>query len=161
MSTLRANAIQTLSGTDLRGKVIKFSRGTYSVRTSWSDTSSNEYWSDSYTKVSSTSFLYVQLNLSMRNNYSDCLIHEANYAEGTWSQGVQPYDAGFTANSRPFYTTFLINSSSTGSNVIRFRWRTANVQGGNKPAQIWNPNSSDDGRYSQEYSAWQCWEIES
>jgi len=161
MSTLIVNSIQNSSGVDLRGKVIKFSRGTYSTRVSWPDASSNEYWSDTYTKVSSTSFLYVQLNLSMRNNYSDCLVHESNYANGTWFQGVQPYDAGFTANSRPFYTTFLITSSSTGANTIRFRWRTANNTGGNKPATVWNPNSSDDGRYTQEYSAWQCWEIES
>lgn len=160
MSTLRVNTIQNLSGTDLRGKVIKFSRGTYSVRVSWSDAASNEYWSDTYTKISSSSILYVQLNLSMRNNYSDCLVHQCNYANGSWAQGVQPYDAGFSANSRPYYSTFYVASSATGANTIRFRWITNNNQGGNKPATIWNPNSTDDGRYSQEYSAWQVWEIE-
>jgi hypothetical protein len=151
----------TSSWANISNKVVSTGTGTYAVRTVWPDQSSNEYWTGTYTKVSPTSFLYVQLNLSMRGNYSDALVHESNYANGSFFQGVQPYDAGFTANSRPFYTTFLITSSATGANTIRFRWRTANGTGGNKPAQIWNPNSSDDGRYTQEYSRWFVWEIES
>ena len=162
MSTLKVTSLQDLSGNSLfSSKVIKTGTGTYNGRVSWSDAAANEYWADSYTKLSASSYLYVQLNLSMRTNYSDCLVHEANYANGTWYQGVQPYDAGFSANSRPFYSTFVINSASTGVNTIRFRWRTANSSGGNKPAAIWNPNSSDDARYTQEYSRWFVWEIES
>lgn len=161
MSTLRISNLQNLSGNPFfSSQIIKTGYGTYSSRVSWSDASSNEYWADSYTKASSTSYLYVQLHLSMRNNYSDCLVHESNYANGTWYQGTQPYDAGFTANSRPFMSTFVINTSSTGANTIRFRWRTNNSQGGNKPAGIWNPNSSDDARYTQEFSRWFVWEIE-
>lgn len=140
-------------------KIVNVARRTYNVRTAWSDASAAEIWSEFYTKLFSDSFLYVEIDLSMRGNYSDCLVHELNYAEGAYVQGTQPYDAGFSANSRPYHSTFLINSTATGNNLLRLRWRTANSQGGNKPAQIWNPNSSDDGRYTQEYSAMTIWEV--
>jgi len=68
----------TSSWVNVNSKVVSTGTGTYAVRTAWPDAASNEYWSDTYTKVSSTSFLYVQLNLSMRNNYSDELVHESN-----------------------------------------------------------------------------------
>lgn len=140
-------------------KVVNVDRKTYSVRTSWSDTSTAEIWNENYTKLYSNTYLYVEVDLSMRGNYSDCLVHEMNYAEGSWFQGTQPYDAGFSANSRPYHSTFLITSSATGTNLLRLKWRAANGGGGNKPASIWNPNSSDDGRYTQEYSAMTIWEI--
>lgn len=161
MSVLRVAAITDLNGNSLvQSKIVNWGTNTYNGRVSWGDASANEYWNDSYTKVQSNTYLYVELMLSMRNNYSDCLVHEARYAGGTWFQGTQPYDAGFSANSRPFYSTFFITgATTTGSNTISFRWRTANNTGGNKPAQIWNPNSSDDGRYTQEFSRWTVWEI--
>ena len=140
-------------------KVMNVTRITYNVRTAWSDNSAAEIWTPAFTKLYSDTKLYVEVDLSMRNNYSDCLVHEMNYAEGTWYQGTQPYDAGFTANSRPYHSTFLITSSATGSNTLRLRWRTNNVQAGNKPATVWNPNSSDDARYNQEYSAMTVWEL--
>jgi hypothetical protein len=43
---------------------------------------------------------------------------------------------------------------------MQFRWRTNNNGGGNKPAQIWNPNSGDDARYNQEISTATIWEIQ-
>lgn len=140
-------------------KIVNVARVTYNTRTSWSTNTAAEIWNWSYNKLYSNSQLYVEVDLSMRNNYSDCLIWELNYAEGTWYQGTQPYDAGFTANSRPFHSTFLLQSTATGSNTMRLRWRTANVQAGNMPATVWNPNSADDGRYTQEYSAVTIWEI--
>ena len=140
-------------------KVVNVDRKTYNTRTAWSDASSTEIWSEYYTKLYSTSYLYIEVDLSMRGNYSDHLVWEMNYAGGTYYQGTMPYDSGFAANARPFHSVFSITSASTGSNLLRLRWRTANSAGGNKPASIWNPNSSDDARLSQEYSAMTIWEI--
>ena len=140
-------------------KIVNVARVTYNTRTAWSTNTAAEIWAWSYTKLYSNSYLYVEVDLSMRNNYSDCLVWELNYAEGSYFQGTQPYDAGFSANSRPFHSTFLVTSTATGANTMRLRWRTANNQSGNMPATIWNPNSSDDGRYTQEYSAATIWEI--
>lgn len=140
-------------------KVVNVDRKTYNTRTAWSDASSTEIWSEYYTKLYSTSYLYIEVDLSMRGNYSDHLTWEMNYAGGTYYQGTMPYDAGFSANARPYHSVFSITSASTGSNLLRLRWRTADGNGGNKPASIWNPNSSDDGRLSQEYSAMTIWEI--
>lgn len=141
-------------------KIIQFARSTYNTRTAWGDATGATIWTVTFSKLSSSSNLYVEVDLSMRNNYSDCLIHELQYAGSSWFQGTQPYDAGFSANSRPYHSTFwLTGITITGSNSFNLRWRTANSQAGNKPALIWNPNSSDDGRYTQEYSCMNIFEI--
>jgi hypothetical protein len=147
------------------GKVINFQRITYGTRNSFGDTSGaagNTFWSTAYTKLSATSNLYLEVDLAMRNNYSDHLIHEANYAGGTWFQGTQPYDAGFSANSRPYHSTFYITgNTSTGSNNISIRYRCTTNASGERPAgNVWNPSSADDARYSQEYSSINVYEIQ-
>ena len=151
-----ANTIEQLT----TSKIINFTRVTNNTRTSWSDSANYTYWSPSIVKTLSTSNLFVEVHLSMRSNYSDCLVHEVQYAGSSFFQGTQPYDAGFSANSRPFRSTFYITGvTNTGSNTLNIRWRTNNGSSGDKPAQIWNPNSSDDGRYSQEYSSMEIYEI--
>jgi hypothetical protein len=147
------------------GKVINFQRIVYATRNSFGDTSGaagNTFWSTAYTKISATSNLYLEVDLSMRNNYSDHMIHEANYAGSAWFQGTQPYDAGFSANSRPYHSTYYITGvTATGSNNISIRYRCANNQSGERPAgNVWNPSSADDGRYSQEYSSINVYEIQ-
>ncbi len=141
-------------------KVINFQRVTYATRTSLPNSSNYTYWSTPITKLVDSSNLFIELDLSMRGNYSDCLVHECQYAGSSWFQGTMPYDAGFGANSRPFHSTFYLTGiTNTGSNTINFRWRTASGSTGDRPAELWNPNSSDDSRYTQEYSAIHIWEI--
>lgn len=141
-------------------KIIRFTRITYSGREIFPTSANYTYWTNALTKDRSDTSLYVQMHLSMRGNFSDCLVHECNYAGSSFFQGTMPYDAGMSANSRPFISTyFLTGVTNTGSNTISFRWRTANGATGDRPAVIWNPNSSDDARYTQEYSAIHVWEI--
>jgi hypothetical protein len=145
-------------------RVINVTRHTYGRREAWSDAASATYWTFPVERKSPTSILYVDVKLSMRTNYSDCLVHECQYGDnGRWVQGPQPYDAGFSSNSRPYATAMWIdniNENYTGTIPMRLRWRTFNNSGGNKPAQIWNPNSGDDGRYNQEISQVVVWEIQ-
>ena len=141
-------------------KLLNFQRITYGGRQTWTQGTENTYWSFAVNKLNASSSLYVEVHLSMRTNYSDCLVHACNYAGSGWFQGTQAYNAGFTANSRPFLSTFYLTGiTATGSNTMNLRWYTANNQAGNAPAVIWNPNSSDDARYTQEYSAVQIYEI--
>lgn len=146
-------------------RVVAVTRHVNGQRVAWGDTSANTYWTIPVERKNPHSILFVDLRLSMRTNYSDCLVHECRYGDDTnyWHQGTMPYDAGFSSNSRPFSTTFWvdnINERYTGVNKMQFRWRTNNNGGGNKPAQIWNPNSGDDARYNQEISTATIWEIQ-
>ena len=148
--------------------VVNFTRKIWSLRAVPGDFSSKQYpegWlnipnnSINIPRIHPKSIFLVKWTMAMRTNYSDCLHWRASWGGSGWYQGTMPYDAGFSANSRPFHSTFLVTSTATGANTMRLRWRTANNQSGNMPATIWNPNSSDDGRYTQEYSAATIWEI--
>lgn len=146
------------------GKVVNFTRITYSTRTSFPDTSGSAgatFWSPSYTKLYAKSSLYIEVDIAMRANYSDHLTHEIQYAGSRWFQGTQPYDAGFSANSRPYHSTFyIVGVTNTGANTINLRYRCNNNVSGERPANnVWNPSSADDARYSQEYSAMHIYEI--
>ena len=146
--------------------IVKFTRITYSTRQSFpsSGTAAESgaiYWNEYYTKSYANTNLYIEVDLSMRGNYSDALVHLCNYAGSPYFQGTMAYDAGFSANSRPFHSTFLLTGiRSTGSNLINLGFRCQNgTNSGEYPAVVWNPNSSDDGRYSQEYSAIHVYEV--
>jgi hypothetical protein len=160
----------SITGSDIRfsdgstqavsGKIINLQRVTNNTRTGWSDSGNYTYWSPAVTKLQSGSNLLVEVHLSMRGNYSDCLIHEVQYAGSSWFQGTQPYDAGFSANARPFRSTFYLTGvTNTGSNTLNIRWRTNNGSSGDKPAQIWNPNANEDNRLNQQYSSMEIYEI--
>lgn len=158
-TTLAASSV-TADKLGTTNKLIRFTRITYNTRTAWNDATDAVIWTQYVTKERSDTSLFVDVELSMRGNYSDHLMHEMQYASSSWFQGTQPYDAGFTANARPYKSTFFLTGiTSTGSNLISLRWRTVTVTSGNKPAVIWNPNSSDDNRLSQEYSCMNIWEI--
>jgi len=166
--TINANSIVFPDSTIQSGPstVVKFTRITNNTRQSFpsSGTAAESgaiFWSPAYTKSFANTNLYIEIDLSMRGNYSDHLTHLCNYAGSPYFQGTMPYDAGFSANSRPYHSTFLLTGiRNTGSNTLNFSFRCQN--GGNSgeyPASVWNPNSSDDGRYNQEYSAIHVYEI--
>jgi hypothetical protein len=106
------------------------------------------------TKLQENSYLLVKINLSMRTNYSDHLNWWLAYGDDpTEYQGTQPYDAGFSANARPFHSVFLVTGQNKpGTYAMRLRWDTINQSDGNKPNDVYNPSKTDDGRLEQEYS---------
>ena len=142
-------------------KVINFQRFTNNVRYSLPTTNSNSFLGFSCLKLQANSKLLIKADISMRNNYSDCLVWEIKYGpNGTLFQGTMPYDAGFGANSRPYHSVFYITDSAlTGYNSLSLSWRTANTQNGNRPADVINPNGIDDQRLTQSYSSFCVWEI--
>ena len=111
------------------------------------------------------SIMWFKCHLAMRTNYSDCVVWEGTWGSGVngWVQSPQGYDAGFAANSRPCNLSFWMDNlpdGETGGAVFHFRWRTNNSDTANRVAQIMNPNRrGDDVRYTQEYSAIECWEF--
>ena len=143
-------------------RLVNFQRHVYGNRVSFTYSANYTYWTVAIDRKLPTSNLYVQLRLSMRNNYSDVLTHECYFA-GRWTKAPMAYDAGFSANSRPFSTDFYLENIGedwTGVNQMQFRYRSKNAEGGQAPATIWNPNTSDDTRNGQEISSVTIWEIQ-
>lgn len=137
------------------GKLVNIQRVTCSSRFNWGARSNYMIWAPLITKLNVNSTLLVKVNLSMRNNYSDCLIWYVQYGNDlTQYQGTQPYDAGFVANSRPYYSNFYVTGNKqVGTHHMQLCWTTANNDTGNYPAGVWNPGYVDDNRYTSEYSA--------
>ena len=113
------------------------------------------------TKLQENSYLLVKVNLSMRTNYSDHLNWWLTYGDDpTQYLGTMPYDAGFSANARPFHSVFLVTGSNRpGTRAMRLRWDTVNNQDGNKPNDVYNPSYIDDNRLNNEYSQMVVFEL--
>jgi hypothetical protein len=113
------------------------------------------------TKLQENSYLLVKINLSMRTNYSDHLNWWLSYGDDQVEyQGTMPYDAGFSANGRPWHSVFLVTGiNKPGTSVMRLRWDTANNQDGNRPCDNYNPSYIDDNRLSNEYSQMVVFEL--
>ena len=142
------------------GTVVGVQRVTNSSRVSWSTSGNYTYWTGSINKQYSSSILIAEVRLSMRDNYSDVLMHEMEVGNSGWVLSTMAYNAGFSANSRPASMRYWITGcTNTGSQSFAMRWRTNNGASGDRPANIWNPNSGDDSRHSQEFSEIVVWEI--
>ena len=152
--------------------IVNFTRKTWSGRYNPGDFPSKQYpegWGNiidfplNVDRVHPKSIFLVKWTMAMRTQYSDCLHWRASWGGDGWYQGTMPYDAGFSANSRPFYTTMWMDnlpSGITGSRPMLLEYYTANGGTGNKPAQVMNPNMRhDDNRYSQEYSSVTVFEL--
>jgi hypothetical protein len=145
-------------------KIINFQRFVWRERTVAREYSTDQiYWQPTpmVTKLQQNSYLLVKVNISMRSNYSDCLNFFLRYgSDPTDYLGTMPYDAGFSANARPFHSVFLVNGANApGTYAMNLRWTTANNQDGNKPADNYNPSYIDDNRLDTEYSQMVVFEL--
>ena len=152
--------------------VVNFTRKIWSLRAVPGDFSSKQYpegWlnipnnSINIPRIHPNSIFLVKWTMAMRTNYSDCLHWRASWGGSGWYQGTMPYDAGFSANSRPFYTTMWMDTLPNGvigSKNMILEYYTANGNTGNRAAQVLNPNNrQDDNRYTQEYSSVTVFEL--
>lgn len=152
--------------------VVNFTRRTWNTRTVPGDFNSKQYpegWQNitsnniNIERIHPKSILLVKWTMAMRTQYSDCLHWRASWGGSGWYQGTMPYDAGFSANSRPFYTTMWMDSlpeGKLGSSSMLLEYYTANGGTGNRPAQVMNPTQRhDDNRYVQEYSSVTVFEL--
>lgn len=152
--------------------VVNFTRKVWSTRYNPGDFNTKQYpegWQNlqdeqiQIERVHPNSIFLVKWTMSMRNNYSDCLVWRGSWGGSGWYQGTMPYDAGISANSRPFYTTMWMDNlpqGVLGSRNLLIEYYSANGSGNNRPAEIMNPHrKSDDSRYFQEYSSVVVYEL--
>lgn len=165
----------TFNDTTVQNKgltVVNFTRKIWSTRYNPGDFNSKQYpegWQNLHDdhitieRVHPKSILLVKWTMSMQNNYSDCLSWRGSWGGEGWYQATMPYDAGFTANARPFYTTMWMNNlpqGSLGSKNLLLEYRAANGNTGERPSTVINPNRrEDDERYPTNYSSVTVFEL--
>lgn len=158
-SMLAANSV-TVDKLGTTTKLVKFTQIINNTRQSFTVTTENIFWSPSYTKERSDSFLLIQMSLATFGAQSYSLNWYARYAGSSWFLGSMPNVASSVGYNMRQSNEYLITGvTNVGANTLDIRWNTANLQAGNAPASIWNPNSADEGRLAQQFSSLNIWEI--
>lgn len=144
-------------------KLLNYTVLTDSTRATPSLTSSNTarvvQFSKSYTKLSSTSSLLFQVNLSGKNAQAGAVQMVCQYGSSAEGIGITYNYIGTWLNiASGFY--LLTGYTTTGAQNFTVSNYAANSQAGNGWTQIMNPNSSDDSRMNQTQSTVTVWELE-
>ena len=165
-SSSSSNTINVASGHILHapGHVIKMSHFTNNTRTALSNGTSVVLWSGiNVTKSVAQSKLIIMGLLVFNDGNS---YHLGEYwkigASGKRYDGIVQHGYGSDNAAGNVQFGWQINaeydSTETGSLAIEIGWGSAN--GGNdKPAEIWNPNSTDDARSHQKSSTLTIFEV--
>lgn len=117
-------------------------------------------FSKSYTKLSSTSDLLFQVNLSGKASAAGALQMVCQYGSSAEGIGITYNYTGGTwlLTASGFY--LLTGHTTTGAQNFTVSNYAANSQAGNGWATVVNPNSSDDSRMNQMQSNVTVWELE-
>jgi hypothetical protein len=146
-------------------KLVKVTRFRNDTRTALSDSSSGVIWSGSFTKEydANTSWIIMEGMLPGTNNYSDqCGVYAMLNGANTNNDTPRHHGIHYSgANADTAWARFIMyvhriidNSDSTqelgaGSRTWSVGWSTKDGGTGNKPFEVWNPSSADDGRNQQ------------
>jgi len=127
------------------GKTLGIHQATSTTRTSLPSQASYTYFGSNYTQVKADSKLLVTVNLLMRQDASGGVNHEFVY-DGTTHEGFGLYTYDDSDELKTLtYSRLIDGASSTGSKAYTYKWNSGN-SGNARPAEIWNPNSTDDAR---------------
>jgi len=104
-------------------------------------------------KAFANSFLTVQARWTQYGSYSDfvglyCVVvadDNSGTNDSSAFAGIGYSDNG-EQNVGSLCKSFDSSSISTGSNTLRIGWRARNGDTGNRPGNVWNPDSNDDAR---------------
>jgi hypothetical protein len=111
-------------------------------------------------KKSPTSILLIEGAISGWGTHAGAMTQGWRLGNGveTVAQGLD-YDEN---NHSKLYATRAVISghTTTGPQVLVFRYFSANGATGNVPFPVYNPNASDDARFAQTRSIYTVWEIE-
>ena len=157
------------------GRILGSKTSSYNTRTAINGHPSNadeDLWNMlTYNKISSTSTLIVNAHIAIHHDYS--YPYYGTFCKATWSGGGVyrnrkgcAYSIGKYADSNSviwkiltFFTASDL-SNQTGNITLSASYTASNGGSGNKPGLQWNPNSSDDGRGSQNGSQCSVFEVE-
>jgi hypothetical protein len=160
------NLLNSTSTTTTTGdKLVNVTRFRNNTRTGLSDSSNGTIWTGSFTKQydANTSWILMEGMLPGARAYSDqCGVYagldgmstsnDSDRHKGVWYAGVDQGDiwARFTLYvHRIIDNTDAAAELASGSRTWTVGWKTRSGSSGDKPFQIWNPNSNEDERNQQ------------
>ena len=160
-----ARKLFNVSESSSSDKLVKVTTFRNNTRTALNDSSSRVIWSANFTKEydANTSWILMEGMLPGANNYSDqCGVYAMLDGANTNNDSPRYHGIHYSgANADHGWARFIMyvhriidNSDSTqelsaGSRTWTVGWHTRNGASGDKPFEIWNPNSSDDCRNQQ------------
>lgn len=146
-------------------RLVKCTRFRNDTRTTLSDSSGSVIWSGNFTKEydANTSWILMEGMLPGTNNYSDqCGVYAMLNGASTSNDSPRHRGIHYSGvNEDTGWARFIMyvhriidNSDSTqelgaGSRTWSVGWSTRNGSTGDRPFEVWNPNSSDDARNQQ------------
>ena len=151
--------------TTVTDKLVKVTRFRNSTRTALGDSSSGVIWSAQFVKEydANTSWILMEGMLPGTNNYSDqCGVYAM--LDGANTNNDTPRHRGIHysgANADEAWARFIMyvhriidNTDSAqelnaGTRTWSVGWSTRSGSAGDKPFEVWNPNSADDARNQQ------------
>jgi hypothetical protein len=138
-------------------KIIGATRFYNSTRTSLPSQANHVWWSVSHTKVSSTSFIFVQGLATGQGSNSDQMGEYCEYNSVKNYYGIRHSLYGDGVDT--IWMNYHANNLAAGTYDLKLGW---SVQNGTAQrwGTIWNPNTSDDARDHQTGTEMIVWEIE-
>ena len=135
------------------GHVVKVERFENNTRTGLTtSTSRSTIWTVVFNKLISTSNLLIQWHLSAWGSSADTTLWECYAGSGSWTRGPMAYDQDTSGTTKFCILDFLLTDcDATGSQNIGLGFHSSNSSS-NKPFNVWNPNTTEDVRNSQELS---------
>ena len=133
------------------GKTLGVTQFTNGTRASMSAAGSSgvDFWSVNYTQLKANSKLLIYVGLHCYNGSAGALNYRIIY-DGVNHTDIPIYNY-YPSHAIAYQGMKLIDgASSTGSKVLKINYYAQS--GTHYPAQIFNPNSADDGRYVQQNS---------
>lgn len=147
------------------GAIIGYQHYQNSTRTSLSASTSATLWSGiSYTKKVAASKLVIvgQIVFSSANSYNMGYWWKIGNSGNRYDSIFQCHYPSDTYRATSIKIGWFINgeysTSDTGSQAISIGWGSING-GSDLPANVWNPNASDDNRSQQHSSDLTIWEV--
>ena len=160
-----ARKLFNVSESSSSDKLVKVTTFRNNTRTALNDASSRVIWSGNFTKEydANTSWILMEGMLPGANNYSDqCGVYAMLDGANTNLDTPRHHGIHYSgANADTGWARFIMyvhriidNADSAqelgaGSRTWTVGWRTRSGSSGDKPFEVWNPNSSDDSRNQQ------------
>ena len=160
-----ARKLFNVSESSSSDKLVKVTTFRNNTRTALNDSNDRVIWSGSFTKEydANTSWILMEGMLPGANNYSDqCGVYAMLDGANTNLDTPRHHGIHYSgANADTGWARFIMyvhriidNADSAqelgaGSRTWTVGWRTRSGSSGDKPFEIWNPNSSDDSRNQQ------------
>ena len=142
------------------GRVLNVQTFVNDTRASLSNTSSYNFFTVNYTQQKANSKILWWGQLALRGHHSGEVRFQLFYNGSEVNPGQSGYN--YTSQSHCFYGTgcgYFTAANSTGSKAVVWRHNSSNGSS-EKPSDVFNPNSSDNGRITQQASVLTLMELD-